>query len=178
MFDFTQHIGPIAARLRRLATPQAEPIPGTTQVPNAAGGYAWAVDRWARLDRFLVLGSEGGTYYVGERELTRENAQAVLACIADDGIRVVRRVVEISTAGRAPSNDPALFVLALAASANDAPTRAHALAALSDVARTGTHLFHWLRYVRALRGWGRGVRSAVARWYTARSPHDLAYQLL
>ena len=40
MIDFTQHF---ATRLRRLAdgaTPQAEPIPGSTQVPNSAAGYA------------------------------------------------------------------------------------------------------------------------------------------
>ena len=59
MFDFSQHV---STRLRRLVTPQAEPILGSTQLPNSAGGYAWAVDRWTRLDRFLVLGTEGGTY--------------------------------------------------------------------------------------------------------------------
>jgi len=46
------------------------------------------------------------------------------------------------------------------------------------VARTGRHLFHWLQYVKAFRGWGRGVRNAVGRWYTAKSPVDLVYQLL
>ena len=39
-------------------TPQSEPIPGTTQVPNSAGGYSWKVDDWTRLDRFLVLGAK------------------------------------------------------------------------------------------------------------------------
>ena len=175
MFDFTQHL---STRLRRLATPQDEPIPGSAQLPNSAGGFAWALDRWARLDRFLVLGTEGGTYYVRERPLTRESAGAVAECIAEDGARVVRRVVEISTSGRAPKNDPALFVLAMAAGIGDDATRAAALAALPAVARTGTHLFHWLRFVEAFRGWGRGVRSAVGRWYTAKSPTDLAYQLL
>ncbi|MEZ4618895.1 MAG: hypothetical protein R2867_25735 [Caldilineaceae bacterium] len=43
---------------------------GTNQVMNSAGGYAWAVDSWTRLDRFLVLGTEGGTYYTGEQQLT------------------------------------------------------------------------------------------------------------
>jgi len=62
-------------------TPQSEPIPGTTQMPNSAGGYAWKVDDWARLERWLVLGSEGGTYYTKERELTAENAKAVIRCI-------------------------------------------------------------------------------------------------
>ncbi|HEX6536809.1 MAG TPA: TROVE domain-containing protein [Gemmatimonadaceae bacterium] len=175
MIDFTQHF---ATRLRRLVTPQAEPIPGTTQLPDSAGGYAWAVDRWARLDRFLVLGVEGGTYYIRERALTRENARRVVECLTEDGPRVVRRVVEISRAGRAPKNDPALFVLAMAAGLGDDATRAAALAALPDIARTGTHLFHWLRYARAFRGWGRGVRGAVGRWYTRKAPADLAYQLL
>ena len=35
------------------ATPQSEAIPGTAQVTNNAGGFAWAVDDWSRLDRFL-----------------------------------------------------------------------------------------------------------------------------
>ena len=175
MYDMTKHF---ATRLRRLRTPQAEPIPATAQVPNSAGGFTWAVDKWTRLDRFLVLGTEGGTFYVGERALTQENARSAMECLAEDGARVVRRVVEISEAGRAAKNDPALFVLAMAAGAVDANTRALALAALPAVARTGTHLFHWLQYVEAFRGWGRGVRSAVGRWYTRKAPADLAYQLL
>jgi 60 kDa SS-A/Ro ribonucleoprotein len=175
MFDFTKHV---STRLRRQDTPQAEPIPGSTQIPNSAGGYAWAADHWTRLDRFLVLGAEGGTFYVSERELTIEHAKAVVGCLGQDGARVVRRVVEISESGRAPKNDPALFVLAMAAGLGDDATRAAALASLERVARTGTHLFHWLRYVKAFRGWGRGVRTAVGRWYTRKSPDDLAYQLL
>jgi 60 kDa SS-A/Ro ribonucleoprotein len=175
MLDFTKHV---STRLRRLVTPQAEPIPDSTQVPNSGGGYAWAVDHWMRFDRFLIFGSERGTYYIRERQLTLEGADAVRECLAEDGIRAVRRVVEISQSGRAPKNDPALFVLALAASAEKAETRAAALAALPAVARTGTHLFHWLRFVTAFRGWGRGVRAAVGRWYTRKSPRDLAYQVL
>ena len=175
MYDMTKHF---ATRLRRLITPQGEPIPGSTQVPNSAGGFAWAVDKWTRFDRFLVLGTEGGTFYIGERPLTQENARCVVECLAEDGARVVRRAVEISEAGRAAKNDPALFLLAMAAGAGDANTRALALAALPTVARTGTHLFHWLQYVEAFRGWGRGVRTAVGRWYTRKAPADLAYQML
>ena len=58
--------------------PQRLPLPGTTQVPNRAGGFAWQVDDWTRLDRFLVLGTEGGTYYVGEQTLTLANAVVIL----------------------------------------------------------------------------------------------------
>lgn len=173
--DFTRHF---ALRVKRLITPQDEPIPETNQVPNSAGGYVWPVDRWTRLDRFLILGSEGGTYYIGERELTVENAQAVVECVALDGPRVVRRILEVSTAGRAPKNDPALFALAIAAGLGNAETKAAVWAALPQVARTATHLFHWMQYVQAFRGWGRGVRRAVAGWYTAQTPRALAYQVL
>jgi len=157
-------------------TPQAAPIPRTSQVANDNAGYVWAVDDWARLDRFLVLGSEGGTYYVSERALTRDNAEAVLRCIAADGARVVARIVEISHAGRAPKNDPALFALALAAKLGDEPTRRAAFAALPRVARIGTHLFHFAESVKALGGWGRGTMRAFARWYNEMDAGRLALQ--
>lgn len=158
------------------ATPQTQPIPGAGQVMNAAGGYAWAVDNWTRLDRFLVLGTEGGTFYTSERALTVQNAQAVTACIQADGLRTVARIVAISEAGRAPKNDPALFALAMAAALGDPATRRAALTALPQVARTGTHLFHFLGYAEAFRGWGRGLRRAVATWYTTKPASALAYQ--
>jgi 60 kDa SS-A/Ro ribonucleoprotein len=161
-----------------IATPQNQPIPASTQVPNSAGGYAWAVDDWTRLHRFLVLGSEGGSYYATQRTLSAENANATLRCIAADGARVVRIVVEISASGRAPKNDPALFVLALAASQGNDATRKAALAALPQVARTGTHLMHFAAFVDAQRGWGRGLRNAVGAWYGSKAARDVAYQSL
>jgi 60 kDa SS-A/Ro ribonucleoprotein len=160
----------------RKTTPQSLAIPGAGQVPNSAGGYAWALDDWGRLDRFLVLGSEGGTYYIGERALTIENAEAVQRCIKADGLRTVKRIVEISEAGRAPKNDPALFALALAAAFGEQHVRKAALESLPCVARTGTHLFHFMQYVDGMRGWGRGLRSAVAAWYADKSAEDLVYQ--
>lgn len=160
------------------ATPQSEAIPGKNMARNNAGGFAFTVDDWTRLDRFLILGAEGGTYYVQEKELTKQNAQAVMRCIQADGLRTVARIVEISHAGRAPKNDPALFALAMAASLGDEKTRQAALAALPKVARIGTHLFHFVHYVEGFRGWGRSLRRAVADWYQAKSPDDLAYQLV
>lgn len=159
-------------------TPQNEPIPGKTMVQNNAGGFAFAVDDWTRLDRFLILGSDGGTYYVQARELTRQNAECVLRCLQSDGPRAVARIVEISEAGRAPKNDPALFALAMASSLGDESTRRAALDALPRVARIGTHLFHFVHFVEGFRGWGRGLRRAIADWYQQKSPDDLAYQLV
>ena len=110
-------------RQSKQRAPQSAPIPGSGQAPNSAGGFAWAVDDWARLRRFLILGSEGGSYYAGEWKLTRENAEAVERCLAADGARTVAEIVAISEGGRAPKNDPAIFALAMAAGAGDETTR-------------------------------------------------------
>ncbi|MGH3452295.1 MAG: TROVE domain-containing protein, partial [Haloechinothrix sp.] len=154
--------------------PQWAPLPG--QAPNSAGGFAWAVDMWTRLRRFLILGSEGGSYYASEWTLTRENAQAVEACVREDGPRAVAEIVQVSVAGRAPKNDPALYALALAAGLGDVETRRAALEALPQVARTGTHLFQFALFVEGFRGWGRSLRRAVGRWYATQPVDALAYQ--
>jgi 60 kDa SS-A/Ro ribonucleoprotein len=154
--------------------PQTAPLPG--QVPNSAGGNAWAVDVWTRLRRFLILGSEGGSYYASEWTLTRTNVEAVREAVNEDGLRAVDEIVRVSREGRAPKNDPALYALALAASADDLETRKAALAALPQVARTGTHLFQFAAFVEGFRGWGRSLRRAIGDWYASRPVDALAYQ--
>lgn len=159
-------------------TPQSQPIPGSTQVANSACGHSWAVDDWAHLRRFLILGSEGGSYYAGERTLTADNANAVLRCIAADGARTVKEIIAISTSGRAPKNDPALLALALVTAKGDEATRKMALDALPQVARTGTHLMHFAAFADNQRGWGRGLRRAVGDWYNAKPAADVVYQAI
>ena len=158
--------------------PQWAPIPGSGQVPNSAGGSTWEVDDRARLRRFLILGSEGGSYYASEWALTRENADAVERCIREDGLRAVAEITRVSEESRAPKNDPALFALAMAAGLGVEATRRAALAALPRVARTGTHLFQFATFVEQFRGWGRSLRRAVGGWYAGRSVEALAYQVV
>ena len=155
------------------------------QVENNAGGYVFAVDKWKRLDRFLILGAEGGTYYASEQALTVENAKAVSECLAEDGLRTVARIVEVSDAGRAPKNDPAIFALAMAAgfgfphSPDGAmQTRKAALDAIPKVCRIGTHLFHFANDVENFRGWGPALTRAVAAWYTSRESDRVAFDLV
>ena len=146
------------------------------QVANSEGGYVFPVDPWTRLRRFLILGSEGGSFYAGESDLTAESTAALDECIALDGARVVAEIVAISEAGRAAKNDPAVFALARAAAADDQATRRAALAALPQVCRTSTHLFQLIVFAAAWRGWGRALRRAVGAWYANRPIDRLAYQ--
>lgn len=136
------------------------------QVPNVSGGYVFAIDQWGRLDRFLILGSQGGTYYHGEGELTRENATSVERCLKDDYKRTIDRIVEISVAGRNPKQKPLLFAYAMACGFADNPAHAYALSKLNLVCRTGSQLFIFAGYIENFRGWGKGLQRAIGRWYT------------
>lgn len=146
------------------------------QRQNNAGGFTFVLDDMARLRRFLVLGSTGGTYYTSQRELTKENADVVLDLARTRGTEVVAEIVTTSIGGRAPKQNPALFALAAVSAVGNDEARKAAHDALPLVVRTGTHLFIFARYAEQMRGWGRGLRRAIGRWYTEKSADDLAYQ--
>lgn len=162
---YAQHISTV---------PQSEPL-DSRQVQNSAGGYTYQVDDWKRLERFLILGCEGGTYYASERKITRENAAAVERCLAADAKRALSVIADVSDAGRAPKNDPAIFALMLAACADvdgDALQQA-----FDKTVRIGTHLFQFVASARAMRGWGRRLKRLVRSWYERQEAKDLAFQV-
>lgn len=159
-------------------TPQSQPIPGSDQVANSAGGYSFEVAPLDRLMRFLILGSEGGSYYATEQTLTVENAKNVIKLIKSEGLKVVETVVAVSDSGRAAKNNAAIFVLALCASFGDQATKEAAYAGIPKVCRIGTHLFEFCEAVNNLRGWSRGLRNGVAKYYTYKSAKALALDLI
>lgn len=158
-------------------TPQDRPA-DPRQAPNNAGGYTFTVSDDVAVHRFLTIGTTGGTYYVAERDHTLNAAEPVLRAARERPQWLVDRVVDVSTAGRAPRQQPAILALAAAAGLGDDDGRRAALDALPRVARTGATLITFCRYVRQFRGWGRGLRRAVSGWYTGRDPHALAHQLV
>ena len=161
------------------APPNQREQADSRQAVNHAGGYTFVVDDWGRLQRFLVLGAEGGTYYATEKKLARQSAGCVERLIKADGPRLVREIVEISDAGRAPKNDPAIFALAMAAKLGDDDTRRAAYLALPKVCRIGTHLYHFAAFASAIGtgGWGAGMRRALGRWFNDRAIDDAAMQI-
>lgn len=162
-----------APHVSRKKTAQNQPIPGSTQVQNSAGGFSWGVDCWTKLDRFLVLGNEGGSYYASEREQTIKASDAITECLKLDPYRTIRRIIEISDGGRAPKNAPAVFALAQCVGAG-APVTVENLCA---VCRIATDLFAFVASIKEFRGWGRSLRSLVASWYNSKPTDKLALQM-
>lgn len=158
--------------------PQSCPLT-PEQILNNQGGYSFAVDKWVRLERFLILGSESGTYYAKAQKLTQENATNVIECIKEDGGRVLALLGDISRNGKAPKNDAAIFALALILTHSTNETvKLCAYIAMPTIARTGTHLFQFVEDVNAMRGWSRGLRKAVSNWYLNKDYEALEYQML
>lgn len=158
-------------------TPQSAPIPGreAEMVANNAGGVTFKLDDWDRLHRFLILGSEGGTYYVDQRNLTQQNADAVVRCIKTDGVRAVEAAHAVNVANRAPKVDSQLFVLALALKHGDQATKNRVAALAPDMLRVGTHVLHFAAMLDSLGGWNRSKRRVIANWLT-QDADRLAYQ--
>ncbi len=177
---FSFFLGEIMGYLKKYAPlhpTQKQPL-DDQQVENSAEGYVYPVSIWTNLDRFLILGTEGGSYYATEQDLTKVNVDSVLKCIAEDGVQVVERIREVSISGRAPKNEPALYALALAFTHGNAETKRKVQEVFCDVARIGTHLFNFVSYVNGMRGWGRSLRRLIGEWYRSKDDDALAFQVL
>jgi len=144
---------------------------------NYAGGYVFTVTADTLLDRFLILGTCAPTYYAKARTLTTDALAQLVPIIKSNGVHVVQRIAEISTSGRAPNNDHALFLLALCMKHGDDGTRRAAYDAVGAVSRTATHHFHLAAAIDGLKGWGRGTRRAMGNWYLDKNLPSLIYQV-
>ncbi|XP_052064151.1 RNA-binding protein RO60-like [Mytilus californianus] len=160
---------------------QMEALVGQTK--NKAGGFSYQVDDFTRLLRFLILGTEGGTYYSSEKELKRENVQSIDRLImTDQGEKVVELIRDVSVHGRACKQNTTIYALSVCARSNDLKTKNAAYRALSDICRIPTHLFEFVKYCEnesAGSGWGRAHRVAIGKWYNSykQDPQKLAYHV-
>jgi 60 kDa SS-A/Ro ribonucleoprotein len=159
-------------------TPQSKPLT-KDQVINNASGFVYSLDKFKRLERFLILGSDSATYYSSAKDLTRDNANVVAECWFEAPYETARLIEDISVSGRAPKNDPAIFALALGTICDSVPARQAAFSTVPAVCRTASFLYRFMEYATALgKGTGRGMKRVLASWYDTRSTDNLALQMV
>lgn len=159
--------------------PQTEkPFNKKNMVKNDAGGYVFQISDDERLMRFLILGSDSDTYYSKARKITDECIETIKNIIAADTKKAVDTIVTVSTEGRAPRNDHAIFALAMCAAYSNLEGRNYALSNLPKICRTATHLFQFVDTIKTMRGWGANLRRHIAKWYTDKELNDLVYQVI
>jgi 60 kDa SS-A/Ro ribonucleoprotein len=165
------------------------------------GGETYRVpdEGLTRLSRFLILGSENGSFYQTPKKLTEENANSIRA-ILDNDPTAVAEIARVAMLGIALKMDPVLFALALASRSKNEQTRRLAYNQVPYVCKTASHLMSFLDFRFALGGVDKnalvgkpiknaksgelygahassaGLRKAIARWFESKSVSDLAYQ--
>ncbi len=148
------------------------------QIQNSEGAFVFEASLSQRVDRFLMMGSTGGTYYAGRDAVLTTAYNTIKEAMAVNPTFVIDRAVEISESGRAPKNGPAVFVLAVGAAWNDVSVRQYALNHVDRVCRIPTDLFEFLDYCKSFRGWGSTMRKAVAKRYEDTDIGKLAYHMV
>lgn len=130
---------------------QSRPIPGREKdmIPNAAGGYCFKDDEKTQLDKYLIFGTDGGTYYLDENEFTIDRIEFLADYIQKDPRYVLERTARLSERGRVLRNDYAIAVLALAWVMG---FRREVGEVFDRVIRIPTHLYRFLEYVKVLQG--------------------------
>jgi 60 kDa SS-A/Ro ribonucleoprotein len=159
--------------------PVDRPIAGRTDmVENNTSGFIFETPLLKQVERFLILGTTGGTYYVKEKKLTKDNVSDLDKALFKHPIETIDLIVNISTEGRCLKNETCIFALAYAGSVDNKETRKYALSKLNEVCRIGTHLFAFVEYSKYFRGRGRLFSDALKNWYLDLDVSKLAYQLV
>lgn len=160
--------------MARIITPATEPLNsnnGREQMENHTGGFVYRVDDLIRLTRLFCLGSESGTYYVGDEEINTENVQCITRLVAAGrGQEVVRMLIEYNENNRTAKQNALMLAMAICARQSvDPDTKKLCYENLHNVCRIPTQLFMFIKYCKAVseprKGWGRAHRRAICSWY-------------
>ena len=167
-------------------------------VVNNAGARTHVVFPLDHVRRFLLIGTDGSTFYVGNREISLQAMKAVRdGFLAGYGASIITEVNEILREGRALRREACLMTLAagLAYGVGNAMTGSPVMDAIIDCQnsdaenvrrmsatvavnciRTPTDMFTLMSYVVRFRGKGRLVRNMISAWFANKSSETLAYQ--
>lgn len=156
----------------------AKPIPKKEMVKNSEGAFVFKTPLLKQVERFLIMGTEGGTFYISERKLTKDNCRIFEQALDKDYRSTIDLIVDISVKARCLKNETCIFALAVAASHKEVYVRKYALSKLNEVCRIGTHLFAFMEYSKYFRGRGRLFNDALKNWYLSKDLKDVSYQLV
>ncbi|MET0466966.1 MAG: TROVE domain-containing protein, partial [Chitinophagaceae bacterium] len=147
LFEFQQERVVQVTALKKYRNVQNVSTPASNrQVKNNTGGFVFEVSDQSRLERFLILGTDGGTYYVNEEDLTQQNVSWLEGLIRRDWALVLNTVSDVSINGRAYRNSAAIFVLALVLNVGSDEAKAKVVELTPIIARTATHVYELATY--------------------------------
>lgn len=148
------------------------------QILNHTGGYVFQVSDIQQLERFLILGTEGNTYYCSEKEQCMEVSKVIEIMIKQDAMIVVRSIMNIRKENRAFKQSPMLYVMALIYKHGNNTAKSALNNHFNELIWTFTQLAEFVAYVKSMRSIGRSVKTAISNWYNSKNSMQVAYQMV
>lgn len=186
--------------LANIAANRSSRSNGNEKVMNSCGKEVHRIDDMDYLRRFLIIGTDGSSFYVNQKQISLDALGNVAKLfLSGRGAEVVMETTDILKNGRSRRSEACLVVLALALSFGCASkthsnsiiqsiimgngnenyargVRNGASIAIMTAVRTPTDLFTLMNYVRQFRGTGSLVRDTLNNWIGYRDDNRLALQ--
>lgn len=163
---------------KKTVTPKSVRSLNSDQVHNNSGGAVHLLSDFDTLKRFLLIGTEGGTYYQSEQDLTSKNIEIVEKYVKTNANQVLDIVQDYLVRGAAPKRVALIYTLAYIAKRSGSPSMANrAYLIASNHLNTPTDFFDFASCIKNLGGFSTGFKKCIARWYANKTDNKLDYHL-
>lgn len=177
-------VNKIAAAGHPSTIPQSKPLPGREKemTDNSSGGYSFKLEDAKILERWMINGSENGTYYTPENEVTVMGTATLKVVPKAKIVEIAKDVIEN---GRAPVLDYAIYCLAYVAYHGNV-TEKQLVYSVAPTILTNTPQFtKFLQSYQAIKKietgksniGGSGICRAISRWYDNMNAGQMCYQV-
>ena len=150
---------------------------------NSCGKPTHIISDIEFLKRFLMLGTENGTYYIENRKLTEQHFEGIDRLVEND--KNHNDIISTITTyiSKAYKKDYLIFALARCCIEKKHPElRAKAYGLLENICYTPTLLFMFIEMYEGLHmkynkstGWNKLQKANISKWYMDKSPQTLVY---
>lgn len=157
---------------------------------NSCGKETFIVSDIELLKRFLVLGSETGTYYISQKDLTKMHIECLERLIKNKEFQKILDLLnEYST--KVYKKDYLIFVLARICAISLKPDehelidfRNKIIEIVLQVCTIPTHLFMFIELYKSIKkglyqssGWNPKIKNLVSSFYNSKSDQQLCYHI-
>lgn len=135
--------------------------------------------------RFLILGTENGTYYVNGVDLTKQSIECITSILDSENRELLlTTILEFEELNKCKKKDTMLFTLALCCMYNtQEPSfldfRRKAYTVALKICKIPTNLFLFINFCKVLSkynsGWNNLHKRYISSWYLDKTPNELMY---
>jgi len=152
-------------------------------VLNSCGKEVFKVNEWDFLRRFLMLGTEKGTYYMDEKDLTGQHVSSIekLISITENHSKLVDLITE--HIDQIYKKDYLIYLMARCCAEKSSPElRKKVYDLLPKVCTIPTNLFMFIEFYELANkdlhkstGWNKLHKTSISKWYNDKDPANLIY---